>query len=178
MAKDSETLHREWFLSPALCAILCGKQAAGQRLFTPESPMRLYSLPVQATDRDIDGNGHVNNIVYLQWMQEVAIAHSRETGCTALTSAAGGTWVARSHRIEYLRPAFAGDRIDVQSWVVDATKKSSSPRRYRMVRARDGALLAKGETLWVFVDGQSGRPRSIPAAVIACFEVVPPDEEP
>jgi len=140
--------------------------------------MRLYTLPVQATERDIDGNGHVNNIVYVQWMQDVAIAHSGAAGCTAATTAAGCTWVARSHHIEYLRPAYAGDRILVQSWIVDATRKSSSMRRYRMVRESDGAALARGETLWVFIDTQSGRPRTIPPEVIGCFEPVPEDQEP
>jgi acyl-CoA thioester hydrolase len=140
--------------------------------------MRLFTLPVQAGASDIDSNGHVNNIVYVQWMQEVAIAHSDRVGCTAATTAAGGTWVARSHQIEYLRPAFAGDRIRLETWVVDATRKSSSPRRYRMVRDSDGVVLARGETLWVFIDVQSGRPRSIPLEVIACFELVAADEEP
>ena len=141
-------------------------------------PIRLFQLPVQASECDIDANGHVNNIVYLQWMQDAAIAHSDSVGCTAATSAAGCTWVARSHHIEYLRPAFAGDLITVLTWLVDATRKTSSPRRYQMVRDADGVVLAKGETLWVFVDTQTGRPRTIPPEVIGCFEPVPPEEEP
>lgn len=140
--------------------------------------MRLFTLPVRASERDIDANGHVNNIVYVQWMQDVAIAHSDAVGCSAATSAAGATWVARSHHIEYLRPAFAGDRITLVTWLVDATRKSSSPRRYKMVRDADGAVLARGETLWVFIDTQTGRPRTIPPEVIDCFEAVPPGEEP
>jgi acyl-CoA thioester hydrolase len=140
--------------------------------------MSFFSLHVQATDRDIDGNGHVNNIVYLQWMQDAAIAHSTSVGCAAATAAAGCTWVARSHHIDYLRPAFAGDRITVMTWVIDALRKSSSTRRYRMVRDSDGAELARGETLWVYVDAQNGRPRTIPAEMINCFEVLPVDEEP
>jgi acyl-CoA thioester hydrolase len=140
--------------------------------------MRIYHLTRQATERDIDTNGHVNNIVYVQWMQDIAIAHSDTVGCTAATTAAGCTWVARSHHIEYLRPAYAGDQVSVQTWVVDATRKSSSSRRYRMVRESDGTVLAKGETLWVFIDTQSGRPRTIPPEVINCFETVPADEEP
>lgn len=140
--------------------------------------MRLFTLPVQATERDIDSNGHVNNIVYVQWMQDIAIAHSDAVGCSQATTAAGCTWVARSHFIEYLRPAYAGDRILLQTWIVDAAKKSSSPRRYRMVRESDGTVLARGETLWVFIDVQSGRPRTIPVEVIGCFETVLPDEEP
>jgi acyl-CoA thioester hydrolase len=140
--------------------------------------MRHFRLTVQASDRDIDGNGHVNNIVYLQWMQDAAIAHSAAAGCTAATTAAGCTWVARSHHIDYLRPALAGDRITVCTWVSAAPRKSSSIRRYRMVRAADGTVLAEGETLWVFVDAQSGRPRTIPPEVINCFEVVPEEEKP
>ena len=140
--------------------------------------MRLYRLPVQASERDIDANGHVNNIVYLQWMQDAAIAHSNAVDCAAATTAAGCIWVARSHHIEYLRPAFAGDSITVLTWLVDANRKISSPRRYRVVRDTDGAVLAKGETLWVFVDTQTGRPRTIPPEVIGCFEPVRPDEEP
>jgi len=140
--------------------------------------VRIYSLPVQAGEHDIDSNGHVNNIVYVQWMQEAAIAHSDSVGCSAATTAAGCTWVARSHHIEYLRPAYTGDRIAVQTWIVDATRKTSSLRRYRMVRDGDGALLARGETLWVFIDVQSGRPRTIPREVIDCFETVPSNQEP
>jgi acyl-CoA thioester hydrolase len=140
--------------------------------------MRLYTLPLEATERDIDANGHVNNIVYVQWMQDVAIAHSDAVGCTAATNAAGCAWVARSHQIEYLRPAFAGDRVLVRSWVTGSGKKSSSIRRYRMERASDGVVLARGETLWVYVDTQNGRPRTIPAEVIDCFELVPAGEEP
>jgi acyl-CoA thioester hydrolase len=140
--------------------------------------MRIYQLQRQASEHDIDSNGHVNNIVYVQWMQDIAIAHSDTVGCTRATTAAGCTWVARSHHIEYLRPAYVGDTVNVQTWVVDATRKSSSTRRYRMVREADGSVLARGETLWVFIDAQNGRPRSIPAEVIQCFEPVPPDEEP
>lgn len=140
--------------------------------------MRVFTLPVQATEHDIDSNGHVNNIVYVKWMQDVAIAHSDKVGCTAATTAAGCTWVARSHHIEYLRPAYAGDRVLIQTWVVDTTRKSSSSRRYRMVRESDGAVLARGETLWVFIDVQNGRPRTIPPEIIGCFDVVPEDQEP
>ncbi|TLM61817.1 MAG: acyl-CoA thioesterase [Deltaproteobacteria bacterium] len=140
--------------------------------------MPLFTLPRLATERDIDANGHVNNIVYVQWMQDVAVAHSDHAGCTAATTAAGCAWVARSHRIEYLRPAFAGDRILLQTWLVDATRKSTSLRRYRMIRESDGTVLARGETLWVLIDSRTGRPRTIPPEIIGCFALVAPEEEP
>ncbi len=62
-------------------------------------------VPKEAEDQ----NGHVNNVEYLRWMQDAAMQHSEITGCTAATNAAGATWVVRTHKIEYFKPAFAGD---------------------------------------------------------------------
>lgn len=125
----------------------------------------------------VDINGHVNNVVYLQWMQDAAVRHARAVGSVDATRAAGGTWVVRSHHVDYLRPAYAGERIEVLTWVADLQRRRSR-RRYKFLRAEDGRTLVVGETLWVFVDALSARPRDIPDAVRACFEVVPEDEEP
>jgi len=124
-----------------------------------------------------DQNGHVNNVIYVQWMQDVAILHSEATGGTQATHASGATWVARSHKIEYLKPAFANEAVVALSWVVDF-RRVRSLRRYRFLRQSDNTLLARGETDWVFVDAQSGRPRTIPDEVIRLFSLVTKDEEP
>jgi acyl-CoA thioester hydrolase len=125
----------------------------------------------------IDQNGHVNNVVYVQWMQDVAVAHSNATGCTAMTQELGAIWVARSHKIEYLSPAFAGDEIEAQTWVADF-RRIRSLRRYRFVRVADQQTLAQGETDWVFMDAQTRRPRSIPEEVSGVFDVLGDDEQP
>ena len=59
----------------------------------------------------IDRNGHVNNVAFVQWMQDVATRHFDLGGVNGVMEAVGGTWVARSHKIEYLIPAFAGERL-------------------------------------------------------------------
>lgn len=138
---------------------------------------RVYRFDFTVPDTAIDRNGHVNNVQYVQWMQDVAILHSDATGCTAATEAIGATWVARSHWVEYLRPALAGDRIIVFTWVA-GIRKVRSLRRYRFVREADGEVLARGETDWAFVDATSGKPRPIPEAVSGVFEVVGNGEEP
>ncbi len=129
------------------------------------------------TEAAVDRNGHVNNVQYVRWMQDAAVLHSEAAGCTRATDALGATWVARSHWIEYLRPAFAGDRIVVLTWVSNF-RKVRSLRKYRFVRLADDAVLAEGETDWVFVDAQSGRPRAIPGSVSGAFDVVPEDKKP
>jgi len=125
-----------------------------------------FTVPPEAVDR----NGHVNNVVYVQWMQDVAVRHSHQTGGTHAASAAGATWVVRSHRIKYLHPAFAGDRIVAKTWVADF-RRVRSLRRYRFARPSDGVTLAEGETDWVFVDAKTGRPRAIPREVAEAFPV-------
>ena len=125
----------------------------------------------------IDTNGHVNNVVYVQWMQDVAVLHSNSTGCTDATREIGAMWVARSHKIEYLSPAFAGDEIEALTWVADF-RKVRSLRRYKFVRTADQITLARGETDWVFMDAQKGRPRSIPENVSGAFDLLPDDQRP
>ena len=118
----------------------------------------------------IDDNGHVNNVEFVRWMQEAAVAHADERGCTAATREAGATWVVRSHHVEYRRPAFAGDRVRVVTWVANV-RRAFSLRKYRFERPADGTVLAEGETDWVFVDTRTGRPRTVPGHIIAVFGV-------
>jgi acyl-CoA thioester hydrolase len=125
----------------------------------------------------IDMNGHVNNLEYIRWMQDIATAHSHEQGWTvARYLDTRTTWVIRSHFIEYLRPVFKEDEIILATWVAGMDAQSS-PRRYRFVRARDLKPAAQAETLWVFCDATSGRPADIPPDVRDAFPVVGDESE-
>ena len=137
---------------------------------------RIYLNQFVVADDDIDLNRHVNNLAYLRWMQDVATAHSAAQGWTFeryLAASAG--WFVRSHFIEYLKPAFAGDTVRLYTWVSDMTSRSST-RHYLVCREGDGAVLAKARTVWVFVDLRSGRPVRIPPEVRSAFPVVPNDD--
>jgi acyl-CoA thioester hydrolase len=125
----------------------------------------------------LDMNGHVNNVVYVQWMQDVAVLHSNAVGGTRAMHTAGGTWVVRSHTIEYLSPAFADEEVVALTWVVNF-RRVRSVRRHKFFRKSDNTLLAKGETEWVFVDAESGTPRKIPEEVMLLFPLVAEDDEP
>jgi Predicted thioesterase len=138
-------------------------------------PHMIHRLEIAVDPSTIDANAHVNNVEYVRWMQDAAISHSHTVGCTALTSTVGASWVARSHHIEYLRPAFAGERLTLYTWV-STIRRSSSLRKYRFVR--EGTVIARGETMWVFVDAATGKPRPIPPEVMRVFTLVPPEKEP
>lgn len=133
----------------------------------------IYRHEIQVTAELVDRNGHVNNVAYVQWLQDAAVAHARASGCTALTTKLGATWVVRTHHIEYLRPVFAGDSITVLTWVANF-RKVRSQRKYKLVRAGDQAVVAEAETDWVLVDAATGRPRAIPAEV---QQTIPPSSK-
>ena len=138
---------------------------------------RIHAYPVTVPPSSIDALGHVNNQEYVRWMQEAAIAHSEGQGWPLERYVAlGQGWLVRRHTVEYLRPAYAGDALLVYTWVASFAR-SSSPRRYLFHRASDRTVIARAETLWVFVDFRTGAPARLPADLRSDFEVVADDEE-
>jgi acyl-CoA thioester hydrolase len=111
----------------------------------------------------IDGNGHVNNVAYVQWMQDIAVEHYASIHGVA-AQGSNSTWVVHEHKIEYLLPAFEGEEIEIQTWIADV-RRVRSLRCYKFVRRSDDKLLVRGETDWVFVDATTGAPRAIPSSV-------------
>lgn len=120
----------------------------------------------------IDGYGHVNNIEYLRWMQEVATAHTASEGWTLdRYRQSRAIWVVRRHSIDYLSPAYAGERLDLHTWI-EWVKDCQSVRRYLLTRAGEHRALVRAETLWVCVDPESGRPKRVPEDFIQAFDLV------
>ena len=145
----------------------------GPQMTTRGVFMHRFTVP----DASIDVNGHANNLEYLRWMQEVATAHSDAQGWTLARYAETKTsWVIRSHTIDYLRPAFASETLTVLTWI-GGFEEQESPRHYLFWRERDRKILAKARTVWVFVDAQTGRARTIPAEFRSVFDVVADERE-
>lgn len=128
---------------------------------------RQFKVPAEA----IDENGHVNNVNYVQWMQDIAVSHYESIGGVEPTKALGATWVVRSHSVVYQNPAFEGDLIEASTWVLNI-RKVRSLRRYRFIRVSDGKVLVSGETDWVFVDVLKNRLLAIPTHISNLFTVL------
>ena len=123
-------------------------------------------------DDEIDPLGHANNVIYLEWMQAAALAHSAAQGWPGSAyRQLGQGWVVRSHKIEYHQPALAGDPVTIRTWVA-TMKKVSSLRRFRIAGRHSDELLATAETNWAFIDLDSKRPVRIPAEIAGAFQVV------
>lgn len=130
------------------------------------------------TESEIDPQGHVNNLEYLRWMQEAAIRHSAAQGWpTERYLEIGAGWVVRSHSIEYLQPAFAGEHVVVRTWVSNF-RKIQSLRKYKVIREGDDSLLAVAATNWAFVGLEHRVPRRVPPELSSSFVVVAAEDEP
>ncbi len=139
------------------------------------APILTFTHTLTVGSAAIDANGHVNNVMFVQWMQDAAIAHSDAVGALPLTAAHHALWVVRSHHIEYKRQAFLGDVLEVRTWIVDC-RLVSSRRTYEFHRVSSASpldsslkpaesLLAKGETDWVLIDAATFRPKAIPEEI-------------
>ncbi|MDD2463919.1 MAG: acyl-CoA thioesterase [Desulfobulbus sp.] len=126
----------------------------------------------------IDINGHVNNVQYVQWMQDAAMAHSASLGWPSERFLSlDKTWIIRTHRIEYFHSAYAGEGINVLTWVANF-HKIRSLRKYKFIRPTDGVVLASAETVFIFYDLKKGRPISIPLEVQEAYPIIAPEDEP
>lgn len=117
-----------------------------------------FELSVDVLPADIDELGHVSNVVYVRWVQEVAAAHWRALAPPAFQAEL--FWVVVRHEIDYKAPAVLGDQVRLRTWVGVATGLLFE-RHTEMRRARDGQLLARGRTLWCPVDAHTHRPRRV-----------------
>lgn len=137
----------------------------------------VYTQTIVVGPADIDLQNRVNNVCYVQWMQDAAVAHTTALGWDlARYEAAGGGWVVRQHTVTYKRPALLGDTLTVATWVASMASRQSL-RRYRFWRAADAAVVAEAETLWMYIDLASGRPVRVPDAVAGAFAVVEGEDE-
>jgi len=122
------------------------------------------------TERDIDELGHVNNLIWVRFVVEMATSHSEAVGLdVAAYRALGSWWIVYRHEIDYRAPAFPGDRVIEETWVSEM-RGARSIRQVRFRRESDDALLLEATTTWVFVDARSQKPKRIAPEVRSAFE--------
>jgi acyl-CoA thioester hydrolase len=124
-----------------------------------------FSHTFRVAGEDIDEQGHVNNVAYVRWVQDAAVAHWFDR--TSEETRRKFTWVLLRHEIDYKRAAFAGDEITIVTWVGEW----SAVRCERFVEIFRGAdLLAKSRTVWCMLERETSKPARISAEIRELFE--------
>ncbi|MEO5721914.1 MAG: thioesterase family protein [Chthoniobacterales bacterium] len=125
-----------------------------------------YELSRPVLAADIDELGHVNNTVYLRWVQDAATAHWE--ALAAPESQLAVFWVVLRHEIDFKTPALAGDEVLLRTWVGKASRLTFE-RFTEIMRARDRQIFAQARTLWCPVNPATGRPTRVTPELRAQF---------
>ncbi len=131
--------------------------------------MTPFTTRLRVRHYEMDSLGHVNNAVYLHYLEQVAFEHSEALGFDLPRYAEiGGVFVLRKLAVEYLRPSVAGDTLELTTWIQEM-RGPRAVRRYE-VRKLDGPeLVITAEALWIWVDAATMRPRVMPQVLVDAF---------
>lgn len=128
--------------------------------------MKRFATSFTAAPDDIDELGHVNNAVWVRWVQEVAVAHWRTVAPAEQQAAL--VWVVTRHEIDYRGNVAAGERVVAETWVADAPRGARFDRHVRFT-GEDGRVKVEALTSWALLDGASGRLLRVTPDVVAPF---------
>jgi acyl-CoA thioester hydrolase len=129
-----------------------------------------HRVSIDVQPDDIDAYGHVNNAVYLKWLDVAAWSHSAALGlsideCTRLRRGMAALRI----EIDYLRAAMPGDRVEVATWIADSDRKLRVTRRFQLCHASDGGALARATTQYVCLNLDNGRAARMPPEFVAAY---------
>ena len=120
-----------------------------------------FSHEFAVGNEDIDEQGHVNNVAYVRWIQDVAVAHW--FAVTDEQMREKYTWVVLRHEIDYKKQSFVGEKITAETWVGEPTRISWE----RFTEIKRGAdLLVKAKSIWCLIDREKSKPSRITTEMI------------
>jgi acyl-CoA thioester hydrolase len=131
----------------------------------PPADRTPFSISVTAVAADIDELGHVNNAVYVRWIQSVATAHWEAVARPEDRDRF--VWVVSRHEIDYLRATLEGETVTLTTWV--GTPKGARFDRFVEISDADGRMRVRALTIWALIDTTTGRAVRVPAEVAAPF---------
>lgn len=133
----------------------------------PIPEQHVFSRNIYVRAEHLDELHHVNNVVYVQYLQDTAYQHWHFVmGDQAGTD---GIWVVRRHEIDYLASAVLGDALQISTWT-GIYSSTSWERHYCIIRPSDQKIIVTAKSVWVWLDAVSLRPKRIDPAVIARFQ--------
>lgn len=132
----------------------------------------VFEQQIEVIPPHIDGLGHVNNVQYLTWVEQVAWAHSEQLGLgLAEYQRLDAAMVAREHQLLYKAACLVGQQLILRTWLGQRDALNLR-RHYQFVRIQDQQVVFEGQTHWVCIRLSTGRPQRMPAAFRQAYGVV------
>ncbi len=126
---------------------------------------RTFYRPFRVRQYECDAYSHLHNSNYVRFMQEAAFEASADAGYDlARYNAMGHHWIIRETSIEYLKPVFYSQEVELKTWIIDF-RRATSRRGYEFCRQPEDELVARGYSDWVYLDSQTGIPARVPESM-------------
>jgi len=130
-----------------------------------------FTLALTPAPQHIDGLGHTNNAVYVQWCEQAGWAHSEALGLSlADYRRLDRAMAIREGQYDYLLPSFEGEALVLGTWLTASDGKLTMERRFQLRRESDGATLMRGRWALICIEISSGRPKRMPMEFLARYE--------
>ncbi|MFI2742426.1 acyl-CoA thioesterase [Zhouia sp. PK063] len=129
--------------------------------------MKIYEQLINVNPEDIDDLNHVNNVVYVQWIQNIAKAHWELVASPKVKQ--NNIWVVLNNYIEYKSPAFLNDEIYIKTYIEKANGAVST-RIVEIYNNNTKKLLANSKTNWCLLNAKSGKPMRITDDIVQLFK--------
>lgn len=128
---------------------------------------KIFEYNITVLPEHLDDLQHVNNVVYVQFMQDVADKHWNHFVPKELNE--GVIWVVRRHEIDYLNQALLGDQLLIRTWTGEHSTVTWD-RHYEIIRLWDQKKIITAKSVWVLLDKITGRPKRIDKQILALFD--------
>ncbi len=135
-------------------------------MLLPPNDRDVFCLNVTVSEADIDELDHVNNVVYVSWVQDAAAQHWKSAAPPELRSQC--RWVVLRHEIDYLVSAVQGENLEVFTWV-DAPTGARQTRYVSIQRASNHQVMAYAKSSWCLLDPSTGKPKRITEVIVKAF---------
>ncbi len=126
-----------------------------------------FIIDIRVEAQDIDGLGHANNAVYVSWLERSAWRHSQSLGLDLVEyKRLDRAMAVLRHEIDYLASAYAGQALQLATWIVETDHRLKMDRRFQLIRPDDGLTLLRARTTFVCIELSSGKPKRMPAQFV------------
>jgi len=129
-----------------------------------------FILDIEVRAEHIDELGHANNAVYVTWLEQCAWQHSQSLGLGLPDyRRLDRAMAVLRHEIDYLASAFAGERLQLATWITDSDQRLKMKRSFQLIRPADQQTLLRAQTTFVCIELSSGKPKRMPDEFVAGY---------
>jgi acyl-CoA thioester hydrolase len=126
-----------------------------------------FSTIIKVEQQHLDDVNHVNNVIYVQWMQDIATMHWNAYASNKLKEEV--LWMIKRHEIDYFSQAFLNDELEMTTWTGEHTNVTWK-RHYEIFRPADNKKIIVAASVWIPLDRKTQRPRRIDDELVNMFK--------